>query len=284
MKERRMTLEDDFKLESIGHLRMAFKKAFFNPLINYFTHPRIIRFTLKYCGSPIIKASLRDPGGWKSMIAAYARRKPGGPVDYLVQKLASLPMGLRNRKRMAVRCLSHLLNNSKGPVNLVSVGAGPGINELEAMARSTNQSVHCYFLDLASEAFEYGRLVARGLGLLDRVSFIQGNVVQIRDLIGIRPDIVTTIGILEYLTDEQISDILEAMYEIMPEGGCVLSSSITPRHGTDRFLRKILKLRLNYRNTESVMHLLGCVGYNHFEVEYEPLGIYSIVTGHKHSG
>jgi len=276
--------QEDLRLERVGFLRKGLRAALVGPFINYLIPRRLLRFIVSRSRSPLLSESLRAPGSWRSMMAAYAHQKPKGFVDYIVSKYGSFPMGLRNRKRLVVRWLSRILDGFEGRVNIVSMGAGAGANILEAMARSRNPNVHAYCLDLAGEAFEYGRLVARGLGLLDRVRFIQGDAVNIEQLIQVEPRVVTAIGILEYLSDQEIINISRAMYSVLPIGGYFLCTSLTKAHGIDRFLRTVLKLHLRYRDSEDVKNLLRGIGFNHFEVEYEPLRIYSVITAQKRLG
>jgi len=275
--------DGDFEFERIPRLAGMAKRLFINPWINYLIPRKILLSILKNSECRMLHASLEDPGGWKSMCLAYEDGEPKDLIDKLVCRLGAFPMALRNRKRLASKVLAELFDSYPPDevVNVVEVGSGCGHNSQEAMRRARHKKVRAYCIDLAEGAFEYGREMARVHGHEKRVKFIAGNVLDIRKLIDVPSHIITTIGILEYLTDEQILDILGVLHADMPGGGRIIANSIYSSHGTDRFLRTILNLHLTYRSTEEVMDLMRKVGFCDFSVEAEPLGVYKLIVGRK---
>ena len=269
--------------ERLSLIARTAKTLFVNPWINYLVPRKVLMGILKNSQCRMLHASFEDPGGWKSMCIAYEADKPRDLIDKLVCHLGTFPMALRNRKRLVSKVLAELFDSypAEEVVNIVEVGAGCGHNSQEAMRRARHKKVHAYCIDLAEGAFEYGRDMARKGGLEERVNFIAGNVLDIRKLIDVQSHIITTIGILEYLTDEQILDILGVLYANMPERGRIVANSIYSSHGTDRFLRTILKLHLTYRSTDEVIALMKKVGFSDFAVEAEPLGVYKLIVGQK---
>jgi hypothetical protein len=278
-----MTLDEEF--ERISPLKRAVKTVFVNPWINHLVPRRALKEFLQNSKCRLLHRSFKDPGGWKSMCVAYERGQPLGLIDKLVCDMGMFPMGLRNRKRLVSRILAGLFDSypDNEIVNVVEVAAGCGHNVQEAMKLARHKKVHAHCIDLDDEAFGYGRYMARGHGHSDRVNFIAGDVRNMSQLIQVKPNIATTIGILEYLTDEQILDILQVLHDEMPAGASIVANSIYNAHGTDRFLRTILNLHITYRTTEEVKRLMVRAGLADFSVAAEPLGVYTIITGHKPS-
>jgi cyclopropane fatty-acyl-phospholipid synthase-like methyltransferase len=91
--------------------------------------------------------------------------------------------------------------------------------------------------------------------------------------------VVKTIGIFEYITDEQIRDIAEALRKVMPPGAAIVFNSISDRHGTDRFFRRVFGLNMIHRTPEQLQDLLAPSGFGEFVARPEPLGVYHVVVG-----
>lgn len=275
-----MTMADEgFERISLG--TRFFKGIFINPLINCLVPRKTLRKFLYNCGSPMAKASINDPGGWRSMVIAYENPEPVNKWDKMVMRLGSFPMGLRNRKRLAVALIGDLLDNNPELNNLVAIGAGAAHNVLEAMAVSSHRDVRACCIDLNEDAFAHGREMASRLGLEDRVQYIRGNAVDVADLIDVPPELVTCIGIIEYLTDEQVVNIFKAMHAASGPHAALLANSIANTHGTDRFLRTIFKLKLNYRSPDAVKALMEKGGYRIVDRRTEPMKIYNILVARK---
>jgi len=271
---------DGIQFEALTTFDRLARDYLVNPMINYILPRWLLRLLVRR-RSPLLEACAREPGSWECMRLSYEAEEARGPIDRLVQKYGSFPMALRNRKRLVSTILGELISTYDRPVHIVGVAAGTGHNIMEGMLRAPQVPSHAYLVDLCDGATGFGRQLAQELGLAERTTYIQGNALEIEKLIDVRPDITVAVGILEYFTDEQVMDLAKAMYRATPAGGSFLTNSILPAHGSDRFLRTVLGLHLNYRRPEHLRRLLGEAGYTDFEVRDEPLGIYSIVVGRK---
>jgi len=273
---------DTTEFERLSVFSRTMKAVFVNPLINYVVPRKLLRNFLYNCGSPMAKASIDDPGGWQSMVIAYDNPEPANTVDKMIMRLGSFPMGLRNRKRLAGRTLRDIMDglNSHGG-NLVGIGAGAAHNVLESMASSANKRLCAHCIDLNKDAFDHGSEMVKRLDLEGRVTYIHGNATDVKKLVEVPPDVVTCIGILEYLTDEQILDIFGAMHAAAGPNAVLLANSIENTHGTDRFLRTIFNLQLTYRNPTHVRSLMEQGGFRITSEEAEPMKIYHILVAQK---
>ena len=251
-----------------------------NPMINYVLPRSLLRALIRR-RSPLLDACIKEPGSWECMRLSYEAQETQGAIDKLVQKYGSFPMALRNRKRMVTAVLGELIGGYDRPVHIVGIAAGTGHNIMEGMLRVPEALSYAYLVDLSDGATGYGQQLAKQLGLAERTTFIQGNVLEIEQLIDVRPDITVAVGIVEYFTDEQVVELASALYQAAPRGGSFVANSILPAHGSDRFLRTVLGLHVNYRDPERLRSLLGRAGYIDFSVRSEPLGIYSILVGEK---
>ena len=269
------------KLEHMPRLNRAVKAVLVDPLANFLVPRSVIRWMVKRSGSELLNHTLAAPGGWRSMVVAYEDRPPTGYVDRIVCNYGILPMGLRNRRRLVGHMLGRMLGATSGRVNIVSIGAGVGSNILEPISRAENPQIYAYCIDLAHEAFEHGRRACEKYGICERVTYIQGDANHVERLIDVRPDIVTLLGLIEYLSDEQVTRILNSMYKAMDAGGQVLVNSLASAGGVERFLRTVFDLHLSYRSEGRVRELLSQCGFRVERAEREPTGIYSMIQASK---
>ncbi len=97
----------------------------------------------------------------------------------------------------------------------------------------------------------------------------------------VSPHIVKMVGILEYLTDDQVRELLLTCHHILLSEGSVLANSMQNAHGVDPYMRRVFNWHLNYRSPRRMIELFEECGFSDFQVLNEPLGVYGIVTGFK---
>ncbi len=268
--------------ERVGPVQRALKVGLTNPLVNWVVPAGLIRWALRVTRSEMAAASWADPGGWKSMVLSYRQDTPPQIADRLLLRLGSIPMALRNRKKLATEVLARMIRQRSGQrTNIVCLGAGPGAIVLDAMTRSAHSDCHSYLIDLNPDSFEHGRAQAQARGLNGRVRFIHGDVTRYRELCDAVPHIVKMIGIIEYLPDEVIGQIARAIVQVMPPGGQLVANSLTRRHGTDRFFRRVFDLHMIHRPADQVRRMFDQAGLRTEHVLTEPLGVYDILVCHK---
>lgn len=227
--------------------------------------------------SDLAEANWANPGGWRSMVISY-QGTPAKRWDRLLVAGGTIPMALRNRRKLAGRLIANLIDEiDHEPVHLLCLGAGPGMITADALTLAQRQA-DATLVDLSGDAFEFGRRHAAEMGLRDRMTFIQGDVRDVAPQIDRQVSIVKTIGIFEYITDEQIAAIAQALRPVMPAGAAIVFNSISLRHGTDRFLRRVFGLHMIHRSPEEIEKLLTPAGFEGFEVYPEPLGVYHVVV------
>ena len=237
----------DTEFERLSPMRRAIKWIVTDPLAN-FMPAGLMRGLLKFTKSEMAAANWADPGGWRSMVISY-EGQPRQVADRILVRAGTMPMALRNRRRLAVRLLGDLINAHTPPVHVLCLGAGPGCIVVEAMASATTLC-NATLVDLNSDAFDYGRQLAARHSLSERVRFIQGDVRNVRQMMDQPPALVKMIGICEYLTDAQVTDIASAVAKVMPPGAPILFNNLTRRHGNDRFFRRVFGLHMTHRSVE----------------------------------
>jgi ubiquinone/menaquinone biosynthesis C-methylase UbiE len=267
------------EFEKAGPVARALRAALVNPFANY-APAGLIRWLLRVTKSELAAANWADPGGWQSMVISYEGRCRQWADKVLVGG-GTIPKALRNRRRLAGRILTSLMDACPHqPAEVVCVGAGPGIIIIDALKQSRNRA-RATLIDLSDAAHGYAKDLAKRHGVHDRVRFITGDVRQIARYLDSRVDIVDMIGICEYLQDDQVVSIVQTLAAVMPAGGTVVLNSLSDRHGTDRFFRRVFGLHLNHRSVEKLSRLMHEAGLKTLEALGEPLGVYHIITARK---
>ena len=79
------------------------------------------------------------------------------------------------------------------------------------------------------------------------------------------------------------SSIAQALTDLMPPGGAIVFNSISTKHGTDRFFRRVFGLEMIHRSPEQLQALFSPAGFGDYAGIEEPLGVYTVVVGRKRS-
>ena len=267
----------DIEFERMCICKRIAKKLLINPLANYLP-ATWLKDWLRKGESELAHANWKDPGGWRSMVISY-EGDPQKMWDRILVKGGTIPTALRNRRKLAGRLLARLLDESQQhPAHALCLGAGPGHIITDAMLEA-EKPCHATLVDISNDAFEYGHRIAERKGLLDSVKFIHGDVRDVKDMLTERVDVVKMIGICEYLQDDQIISIAEALREIMPNGSSIVFNSISKRHGTDRFFRRVFGLNMIHRTPEQLEALFEKAGFGDFVEHIEPLKVYHVIVG-----
>jgi len=269
----------DIEFERIGPVTRALKAVLINPFGNYMP-AGMLRGLLRWTKSDVAAANWADPGGWRSMVISYEGNPPKG-IDKILVKSGVVPMALRNRKKLAARLIARLIDAcDQDPVHVLCLGAGPGHIIMDAMGQAS-KAAETTLVDISADAFDYGRELAARCGMSDRAHFVQGDVRDVKDMLDHRTDIVKMMGICEYLEDDQIVSIAGAIAELMPPGAAVVFNSISTRHGTDRFFRRVFGLHMIHRCQEELQGLFSQAGFGDYQVFPEPLGVYTVAVGRR---
>ena len=265
------------EFERQGPVRRLVKSCLINPAANY-TPVAIMRAMLRFGKSELAAANWSDPGGWRSMVISYDGN-PRQIADKLLVKGGTMSMALRNRRLLGSRVLADLIDATGDHcTHVLCLGAGPGNIIMDAMLAADTDS-EATLVDLSSDAFEHGLSKAAQCNLSQRVRYIQSDVRDIKPLLEYPPDIVKMLGICEYLSDEQITEIASAVAEVMAPGASIVFNSLSRAHGNDRFFRRVFGLHMIHRTPHQLQDLMASAGFGEFSAIPEPLGVYHVIVG-----
>jgi SAM-dependent methyltransferase len=269
-------LETPSMLQKLGYLLTK-------PGKNYVLPAEWLQTLLRRSKSPLIAESFVRPGGWRSMEIIYRNAAPIDWLDRQALRDNPISMAARNRRKIISDLLTRLIRQhaSEDHVTMLGIGAGPGWHIQTAFVDSGIEPsrVTAHLIDLDDDAFPYGRTLAARFGLHNSIHFLQGDASRIREVLPeSRFQIAKLIGIIEYLTDEQLVTLLEAIREVMVPGGGLITHGFVDKYGTGKFLSRVFDLRHHQRDGEQLSRLLIQTGFRVDECEYEPAGIHPIIT------
>ncbi len=265
--------------ETLSPFRRAAKRVVINPLANYLP-ASLVKALLRFGKSELAAANWADPGGWQSMVISYNGRCRQ-IADKILVGAGTMPMALRNRKRLGAFVIARLIEAAPAePAHVLCLAAGPGQIVMDALDQARRRA-HATLVDLSAEAMDFGLRLARQRGLDDRMRYVQADVRNLRRLLDEPAHVVKMLGICEYLSDDQIRGIARAASEVMPDGAAIVFNSLSYAHGTDRFFRRVFGLHMIHRSPRQIRDLVRTAGFGDFVVLPEPLGVYHVIVGRK---
>jgi len=270
---------DGLAFEVLSPLQRAIKRALINPFANY-APAGLLRGLLRFGKSELAQANWDDPGGWKSMVISYNGRCRQ-IADRVLVRGGTMPMALRNRKRLAARLIAGLIEQAPAdPVHVLCLGAGAGCVIMEALSQ-TAADADATLVDLSADAFDFGRRQAAERGLTGRIRYLQADVRDLRQHLNEPCQVVQMFGICEYLDEPHVLMMARAAAAVMRPGTPIVFNSLSAAHGTDRFFRRVFGLHMIHRRPAELAGLMAQAGFGDFVAYPEPLGVYHVIVGRK---
>jgi hypothetical protein len=254
-----------------------------NPWKNYLLPAVLLRKRLARSQSPLIAESLARPGGWRSMEIIYRNNEPLDWFDRQALRDNPVSMACRNRRKIVTRKLAELIARyaADGDVTILGVGAGPGRHVQSALVESAvaPSRVTAYLIDRDDSAFGYGRHLALSFGIARSVHFLRGDACRVREALpDVSAQIVKLVGLVEYLSDAELVELLRALRDVMSPGASLLTHGLIDPYGSGRFLARVFNLRHRRRTGAHMATLLESVGLRPVDCAVEPAGVYPIIT------
>lgn len=271
--------EQEFETPSAGQ---QFAYRILNPFKNYLLPSGLLKGLMRTSKSKLIEESFVAPGGWRSMELLYRNAPPTDWLDRQALRDNPISMAARNRRKVVTGKLAQLIREQPVDehVTMLGIGSGPGWHIQTAIMEAgiEDSRVTAYLMDLADDAFSYGQTIANHFKIGDSVNFLTGDARHIDETLpGVHVNIVKLVGIIEYLSDEQLIELLDAVRDVMVPEGRLLTHGLVDRYGTSPFLARVFNLKHRQRDDKALKQILTQRGFKILECEYEPSGIHPIV-------
>src|SRR5262249_54576579 len=132
------------------------------------------------------------------------------------------------------------------------------------------------------EAFEYGRRLASSLGIARSVRYVRGDARNVEIVLpAVTADIIKLVGLVEYLSDVELVELLCALRDVMAPRARLLTHGLNDPYGGRRFLERVFDLHHRQRTESQMTTLLESAGFRPLECIVEPVGVYPIITAER---
>lgn len=232
---------------------------------------RLTGYSMLIPGSVAYKTMLAA-GTWKAIQMIYDYEHTSWYDDLYMNCLNG--RALRNRRRLEAEVLRDLTKNIK---TIVSLGCGSGGAVIDIMKEDPEVSV--WFVDYDPAAIDAVRSkIPAGSHASYAVGDIRDFVPMLQDYR--EPVIVEIVGVIEYLSDEQVFELFKGIYNGVPAGSVIITSTIhdNPERG---FITHAMKWPMKYRSRVGLYILIELAGFGEVRLTSETAGIHSIGTGVK---
>lgn len=212
--------------------------------------------------SPFIDQCCKTPGGFRPLEMIYNNQPVG---DTLIQRLAdryylnaTLPRATRVRLYQATAWLRQQITkrlSEEDSVTILSLASG-GARDVIGAVRGTEWSarIHYLGLDIDPDAVDYARTQAADAGLNGNFRFERGNALRPPQAWQNTFDIVTSLGLFDYLKDHTAILLLNRIYDSLRPGGSFLFGMVTS-NPNQRFFEKYMNWKMIYRPPDHILEL-----------------------------
>lgn len=175
----------------------------------------------------------------------------------------SAARAVRNRRGLLNECIREVTARAgeRGPTRITSLASGPAREVFDLFANAQRPDVHVTCIDIDAEALAFASDRARELGVEDRVTFAQDNVIRLsrgRGKTTLEPqDLIYSIGLIDYLEDEHIIRLLDWIHDQLLPGGTVVLGNFDTANPDKAFMDHVLEWRLIHRSVQDLESLFA---------------------------
>ena len=165
------------------------------------------------------------------------------------------------------------------PVRVTSLASGPAREFFDVLTAADPPNVIATCVDIDHEALAYASGIAQQLGLTDRFTFAQDNVVRLtqgRGHTALGPQaLIYSVGLTDYLQDAFVVNLIDWAHELLQPGGTLIIGNVVPSNPTRAFMDHILEWVLIHRSEQELRELFGRSRFGSTPVTFrtEPAGV-----------
>ncbi len=206
----------------------------------------------------------------------------GRVFDRFFQAQAA-PQAVRNRTTLVAAAVVRRVEQTSGPVRVVSVGSGPGLDLREAcaaLAPAQRQRLRIVLLDLDPAALEFAQLQLAPSVDATQAAPIRENLFRLAqsarsaDLLD-GADMIICTGLFDYLDDQAASALLSRLWRALRPGGEAWVFNFAPHNPSRTYMEWIGNWYLIYRTSDQMQAIAAQAGIarQHTRIAAEPSGV-----------
>jgi len=188
---------------------------------------------------------------------------------------------VKNRRQLVCETLRDLAEGrtNDAPLRVTSLACGPARELFDLYGSDSVPHIEATCIDIDRDALEYASEKAVAFGVSDRMRFVRDNVVLLslgRGHTVLPPqDVIYSIGLTDYLTDDQVVDLCSWMHDNLERGGTAFIGNFAAGQPNRMLMDNLLEWRLIHRTPEEMTALFGRSRFGEapVEVRFEPAGV-----------
>jgi len=198
--------------------------------------------------------------------------------------------GIRERSQLMKSTLRRVLQSYQQqniPCNLLDVACGGGRYGLEILQEFRSTAIAATLRDYKSENVAKARQLALQFGVTAAIEQADAFNDSDLDRVQPRPNVVIVSGLHEILPNDQlIKHHFQQLYRILDDSGTLIFT-IQPQHPQLEMIARTLPAHtglpwvMRVRSWELVRQWAEVAGFQNFQVQMEPNGIFGVVTAGK---
>ena len=186
-------------------------------------------------------------------------------------------VAVRNRRPLMAREIRKTIDQVEGTAQVMSMACGPAreiFDVFETLDKPTK--LKCTLVDMDLQALSFVDNVANEKGLRRRMDLTPENLIYLalgRRKLNIPPqDLVYSIGLIDYFSDDLVLRLINYTHSILKEGGRVILGNFHPDNSTKAFMDWVLDWKLIHRTEEDMNRLFekSAFGRPTSNIYYEP--------------
>ncbi|WP_437725370.1 cyclic nucleotide-binding domain-containing protein [Sorangium sp. So ce861] len=170
---------------------------------------------------------------------------------------------VKNRRGVLSRALREACRvHGHGQVLVTSLASGPARELFDLFAEGGEPpDIKATCIDIDNQALAYAAGIAEELGVMDRFSFAQDNVVRLahgRGRTVLKPQhMIYSIGLTDYLRDDLVVSLLNCMHDKLLPGGIAVVGNFGVNNPSKAFMDHVLEWELIHRSADDLKTLFA---------------------------
>jgi extracellular factor (EF) 3-hydroxypalmitic acid methyl ester biosynthesis protein len=188
-------------------------------------------------------------------------RRLGGYIDRWALDIPAA-RAVKNRRRVLVDIITATAAQDEDhPMQVTSVASGPARELFDVLRGHPTRELRATCVDIDDDALAYTREIANHTGVADRFRFVQANAVKLA-LGGASmqlpdQDLVYTVGLIDYLTDELVVALLDWIHDRLRPGGTALVGNLDVANPSKALLDHLLEWKMIHRTAQHLVALFA---------------------------
>jgi ubiquinone/menaquinone biosynthesis C-methylase UbiE len=214
------------------------------------------------------------------------RNQPEGKfiIGKIIDKyLLNHPLAKAGRNRLAIvqETLMQLIEKwpPQKEVTILSLPCGYARDLIGVLEDIKDRNVRAYGLDLGEKAVEVASERAKEKGI-EKISFHLGDALCPESYPIQSPDIISSIGLAEYLSYEDMIKFYKQLHSVLGEDGYLLAS-YTGHYPNERIALEISGLIINLLDKPEVEEVFSQLPFSDVKIWHEPEKIHTMILARK---